>query len=225
CERAHVEPVEDRLDLAVELAIQDSAQLREIGDVLSRRKSRVDADLRGDDADPAADLLRRDLGVKAEDLDRPGVRREQRADDAQGGGLAGAVGTEQAEDLARVRLQGDAAQDLVRTERLFQAIDLDHPFGHFFLVVRLVAVDLGFWGVLPLVALVLAAGFAGARFGLGFSSAAASTLAASTSAGSSSAGSSSAGASAAAGSGATPIELDRVRWHVSHVRIVPTRAP
>src|SRR5438128_2637061 len=92
------------IDLAVELAIQDSAQLREIGDVLSRRKSRVDADLRGHHADPAADLLRRDLGVKAEDLDRPGVRREHRADDAQGGGLAGAVGTEQAEDLARVRL-------------------------------------------------------------------------------------------------------------------------
>src|SRR5438445_576029 len=134
-------------------------------------------------------------------LDHEVADLSRREDVQVGGGLAGAVGTEQAEDLARVRLQGDAAQHLVRTERLFQAIDLDRPFGHFFLVVRLVAVDLGFWGVLPLVAVVLAAGFAGARFGLGFSSAAASTLAASTSAGSSSAGSSSAGASAAAGSG------------------------
>src|SRR5207247_3925856 len=166
-----------------------------------------DCDPGGDDAHAAAHLLGRNPRVESEHLERARVGREQRADDAQRGRLPRPVGTEEAEDLAAAGLQRDSAQHLVRPERLLESVDPDRRFAHLFLEVRLVAVDRGLGGTLGLVpALGLAAAFAarfagalltvarlaGARFGSGFCSTAASTSAV-------------AGSSAAAGShAATP---------------------
>src|SRR2546427_12349275 len=114
-----------------------------------------------------------------------------------------------------MRLERDAAQHLVRPQSLFEAIDPDRHPGHFFLVTRLVAVDVG----LPPLTAGLAAFLAGARFG--FAGAFALTgLAVWT-------GSSTAtGASAAEGSAdATPTELGRVRWEDPQGTMLRTSVP
>src|SRR5689334_16440234 len=229
-EIAHVEPFDDRVHSGLQLAVVQSAQRAEIADVLARRKAWIHADLRRDDADSSTHLLGRDPGVKAQDFDRARVRGQQRADDAQRRRLAGAVRTEETEDLAGVGLERDAAQDLVRAQLLGQAVDLDRHLRHRLrLVTFLVAVDVGLparaAGFLAaagfLVAAVflaaaglLAAGFAVARFG----------AAASTGSGCG-CGAGSGSAFAGSGTAAGPIELDSVRWQVSHVTIVRTSPP
>src|SRR5207245_3326568 len=149
------------------------------------------------------------------------------ADRPQRRGLARAVRSEEPEDLALVRLERDAAQHLVRPQILFEAIDLDRHLGHFFLVARLVAVDVG----LPPLAAALAAFLTGVRVGLagafGLAGVAALTGDAALTGTSAFAGDAALiGSSAAAGSAdATPTELDSVRWQLSHVTMLRTRVP
>ena len=89
----------------------------------------------GDVADAAAQVGgvgRHDL---AEHLDPAGGRAVQAEDEAQEGGLAGAVGPEQAEDAARLDRQGDVVEgDLAVLVDLGEAGRLDHqpgvPVGH-----------------------------------------------------------------------------------------------
>ena len=212
-ERSHVEPVDDRVDPAVHLSV-DARQLGEVSDVLPRREPRVDADLRGDDPNPASNFLGRRARFESEHLDRSGVRCKQRADDAQGRRLAGAVGAEQSEYLSGPRLERDAAQHLVCPELFLQAVNPDRRLCHLARVVFLVAVERGFADGAFLPAGFLTAVFlaAVARLGLAVSTTSASAC-----------------ASILAGSGsgavATPMVLDRVRWHVSQVTIVRTSVP
>src|SRR6266508_3263408 len=207
-EGAHVEALDDSVNPAGQLSVEHAAQLGEVGDVLARRQPRVDADLGGHDPDATAHLLGGGPGVEAEDLDRPSVGRQQRADDPQGRGLAGPVRPEQAEDLAGVRLERDAAKHLVRAEGLLQAVDLDRRKGHFFLVVALFAG-------------VLAAGFFAVTFLAGFFT---SPLAGEV--GRSAAGRGATGAAGLTGSSvAAPTVLERVRWQTSQVTIVRTSVP
>jgi hypothetical protein len=63
----------------------------------------------GDVADPPADADRVLEQVAAGDGGRAGGGAQQRRQHAQGGGLAGAVGAEEADDLAGVDVQVDAA--------------------------------------------------------------------------------------------------------------------
>ena len=149
-----------------------------------------------------------------------GVGREQSGDEAKGGGLACTVWPEQAEDLSRLRLERDSAQDLVLAERLLEALHRDRGFRQlrFFGELFFDAVD--FAAAAARLGAGLAAGFA---FGAGFSFGAAGATAAAAGAG---VGSGSGAAAAGSGSAlATPIELERVRWHVSHVTIVCTSVP
>ena len=73
-----------------------------------------DADLVGElallelDADDAVELVAVALRVEPEHADRARVGRPQPADGLDGGGLAGAVGAEDGEDLARLDREGDA---------------------------------------------------------------------------------------------------------------------
>jgi len=146
-------------------------------------------------------------------LDSTRVGRQERADDPQGGGLAGSVGPQQAEDLSRLGLERDAAQHLVGPKRLLQALDRDRRAAHPVRRVRF-AGALGFalavFGLAAAFALAGAAGFAAAGLtsrllGVTRSCAGASTAGVST--------------------GATPMVLDSVRWQVSQVTIVRTSAP
>src|SRR5437879_10478745 len=128
-----------------------------------------------------------------------------------------------------MRLERDAAQHLVRPQSLFEAIDPDRHPGHFFLVTRLVAVDVG----LPPLAAGLAAflagagfGLAGAAFGLAGAAFGLAGAFALTGAAGSTGSSTATGASAATGSAdATRAALDRVRWQVSQVTMLRTRVP
>ena len=54
------------------------------------------------------------------------ARRKQAAQHAEGGGLAGAVGPEQAEDLAAAHLEVDVVDGGEGAEFLDQLLDLDH---------------------------------------------------------------------------------------------------
>src|SRR5256714_1638808 len=81
-------------------------------------------------ADPAADLTGGAAEVGTRDGGLPAVRHDQRGEHPQGGGLAGAVGAEEAEDLAFPHPEVDATDrvhgPLPGTERLPQPARLDH---------------------------------------------------------------------------------------------------
>jgi len=130
----------------------------------------------------------------------------------------------------------DAAQHLVRAKGLLEAVNPDRRLGHFFFEAVFLAVP---FDTVAFAAGFLGAGFAGAGFvaagflGAGLAAALAPAALGARFAGAGAAAGVTAGgastvlgSSAAAGSlEATPIELESVRWHVSHVTIVRTRVP
>jgi hypothetical protein len=61
----------------------------------------------------------------AEDARRPAVDRQQRGEHLQGRGLAGAVGSQHAVDLARADGQVDAVHSHEVAEALHQAVSVD----------------------------------------------------------------------------------------------------
>jgi hypothetical protein len=85
-------------------------------EVFAHGEAVVDAGVVGHVADAAAYLLRVERDVDPVDLHATGHRLEQRGHDPDGGGLAGAVGADEAEDLAVVDVEGDVAQDVERPE-------------------------------------------------------------------------------------------------------------
>jgi hypothetical protein len=60
----------------------------------------------------------------------PRTSTEPRADVAERRGLARSVRAEQPEDLTRLCLEGDTAQDVVLAERLLEALDRYRRLGH-----------------------------------------------------------------------------------------------
>ena len=69
-ERAHVEPVDHAVHPSLHLSVEHTRQLGKVRDVLACAEAWVDADLRGDHADPTPHLLGRHAGVVTKDLNR-----------------------------------------------------------------------------------------------------------------------------------------------------------
>ena len=68
--------------------------------------------------------------IHSEHANRSGRRRDQSQQHLNGGGLAGAVGTEKPEDLARLDRKGNAIDRREITEPLFQMTHLEDRNGH-----------------------------------------------------------------------------------------------
>jgi hypothetical protein len=98
------EPLGQLVDL---LLLDTTAKVREVLDGLATGEVAVEGDVGGQVADAAADLERIDVTVQPEQLRAPrcGVVQVEKA--ADGGRLAGAVGPEEAEDLARTNLEAE----------------------------------------------------------------------------------------------------------------------
>ncbi len=71
-----------------------------------------------------------DLRIEAANADGAAVGTAQALEDFDGGGLAGAVGAEQAEDFALVDAKANAAHGLDVAVVLDQIIYLKYGFGH-----------------------------------------------------------------------------------------------
>src|SRR3989441_10020546 len=80
-------------------AARHALQLGDEAQVAGHRHVVVEGRALGQVADAAADLARLREDIEALDPDRAAGRRQEAGDDAHGGGLAGAVGAEEAEDL------------------------------------------------------------------------------------------------------------------------------
>src|SRR5581483_3459028 len=100
----------------------DQAQVLAAGEVA------VDRGVLAGEPDPGADGVGPAGDVDAEDRGRAAVRPEDRREDAHGGGLAGAVGAEHAEDGPGRDLEVDPGQRLEVAEALRQALDADRGF-------------------------------------------------------------------------------------------------
>ena len=119
---------------AVEQLVGPGTQLRpgQVGEpadepqVLAAGEVLVDRGVLPGETDALAHRLRVVGDVEAEHLGPATVGTEDGREDAHGGGLAGTVGAEQAEDRARRDGQVDAAQGLDLAEALGQAL---HPDG------------------------------------------------------------------------------------------------
>jgi hypothetical protein len=93
--------------------------------VLADRQILVERELLGHVAGLAFDLLGMPPEVQAQHRPLAGVRSEQAAQHAQGGGLARAVGTEKAGDLARAHLDGQVLHHVLVAVRLVEAPHVD----------------------------------------------------------------------------------------------------
>ncbi|KAG1255890.1 hypothetical protein G6F68_010044 [Rhizopus microsporus] len=107
-----------------------AVQLAEVGDVLARGQALVDAARIGQHAKMAPHFHRVAGGVDAVDADAALVGCHQRVQHAHGGGLAGAIGAEQAGDLAIGGTETDVGHRLdaagAGVEGLVQVVGDDH---------------------------------------------------------------------------------------------------
>jgi hypothetical protein len=107
-------------------------------DELAAGHERVERRLLECDADPAADLRRLRLDVEAGHARAPARRPQERHEHAHGGRLAGAVGAEEAVDLAGRDLEIDPVDGLqAALEFALQPGDLDGSYGRMLLHVQL----------------------------------------------------------------------------------------
>src|SRR5436190_4910149 len=98
---------------------------REVRERLAHADVVVDARLLQDDAHPLAQLARPAARIEAQDGDLPGAARAIALEDLDGRRLARAVGPEQAEDLAALDAEVDAADGLEVPVGLPQAANFD----------------------------------------------------------------------------------------------------
>jgi len=70
------------------------------------------------------------LRVEAADRNSPTVKIAQAFENFDGGGLAGAVGSEQAENLAFFHIEADAADGFDVAVTLHEVFDLKNGIGH-----------------------------------------------------------------------------------------------
>src|ERR1039458_3287658 len=94
-------------------------------DHLAHREVRLDGAFLQDHADPPAEVAAGGGGIGAENLDTSVVAAAVALEDLDDGGLARAVGTEQAKDLARLHAEADPAHGMQRAVRLAQLLDHD----------------------------------------------------------------------------------------------------
>ena len=94
-------------------------------EVLAGGEAFVDGGVLAGEPDAAADALRVLGHVDPVDRGPPGVRRDERGQDPDGGRLAGAVRSEDAEHRARLDLEVEAAQGLGVSELLAETSCFD----------------------------------------------------------------------------------------------------
>src|SRR4029077_5877937 len=98
-------------------------------EVLTHGEILVEAEALRHVTDAALDLFGLGAQIEAEAGALPAVRREQPAQHADGRGLAGAVGAEEAVDRAAAHLHGKIAHHRPAVEPFGQAVDVDHDVG------------------------------------------------------------------------------------------------
>ena len=96
---------------------------------LAHRKVLVEAEALRHVSDVALDLVGPGCGCRSRGRCRARVGREQAAQHADGGGLAGAVGSEKAVDRAALHLHREVAHDLTGAEGLAQSVHVDRDVG------------------------------------------------------------------------------------------------
>ncbi len=99
-------------------------------DVLEPGEVLVDRRALAGETDPVAKLLGVGDHVEAVHLGATAARQQQRRQDPNRGGLAGAVGTEQAEHHPGLDIQVDAFQSFDVTEPAFEPLGTDDRLGH-----------------------------------------------------------------------------------------------
>ena len=97
----------------------------------------VEADRVGQVADAALDLERLAHRIEAQHLDRAAADLGQAQHHQDGRRLAGAVGPEQAEDLAAADVEVDGVDGALRAVELQQAAGLDDIVGRWSLIAAL----------------------------------------------------------------------------------------
>ena len=110
----------------LEALVEDGGLLLEAnGDVLANRHVREQHGLLRHHIDAVREggLRVRDVDLVAIDDDLAGIRRVDAHDDLHERGLAGAVATNQGQNLSVVDLKADALEDRVRTERLIDVVN------------------------------------------------------------------------------------------------------
>ena len=123
------EPAEQLLGGRARPLLVDAEQPAEQVEVLAGGEVLVDRGVLPGDADQLAHHVRVLLDVDAEDLRAAAVHREQRGEHLEHRGLAGAVGSEDAEDLAAAYLQVDAVDGPQVAEGLHEAVGSDCQLG------------------------------------------------------------------------------------------------
>ncbi len=108
-----IELLQRALGALVGLAPRDAVVTRLVDDDLDDRLEHIEVEFLRHQADARLDLRRLAVQIVAEHADLAGALVDQRADDADRGRLARAVGAEQGEEVTLVDLQIDAAQRLV----------------------------------------------------------------------------------------------------------------
>jgi hypothetical protein len=124
--RVQVQPPDQLLDPC---PVQPATQPPEPGEQLPAGHRRVDLQVAGQVADPAAQPHL--AGERAaQHLAAPGGGAQEAQQQPDGGGLAGAVGAEEADHLARVNLQGERVDGGDRAEAFGQLVGDDRRDGH-----------------------------------------------------------------------------------------------
>ena len=122
--------VERRPDPLLALAALDAHQPRGVAQVLGGGEIVVEADLVGQIADPALDRERLAHRIVAEHARLPARDVAQAEQHQDGGGLAGAVRTEQSENLAARHRKRDALDDGGPVVALGEVLRLDDVVAH-----------------------------------------------------------------------------------------------
>ena len=109
--------------------IGQAVEPRDEFEVLPHRKVLVQAEALRHVADLALDLVGVAADVVAETGALAAIRRQQAAQHADGRGLAGSVGAEEAVDRTALHLHREIMHDLAAAKRLRQALDIDRDVG------------------------------------------------------------------------------------------------
>jgi hypothetical protein len=123
---AQLGDVEDLGQPALEVGALHAAQLAGEAQVVGHRHVGVDRRVLGQEADQLPDLVGRGHRVDAAHRDRAGRRPEVTGEDAQRGGLAGAVEPEKADGLAVLDLERHRPERPLASVELGEVLDSDH---------------------------------------------------------------------------------------------------
>ena len=119
-------PAQHFADALLQRCAAQAVNMADQHQVLFRRQLDVDALLLEDDADAAAHQGRLARHVVAHDQGASARGHHQGRENAEGRGLAAAVGAEQAEDLGGTHVEGNASQRGSISVLVAEVLELDH---------------------------------------------------------------------------------------------------